>query len=357
MSRSKRSRFEPGGAPGLHLTPRDVAILKAVARYRVLHSGMIGRVVALKGFTPGGIDARHGVFDPAKRIRDRLTELFHGGFLARPRAAYSLVRPGSEPLTYALGREGEHLLAELHADDVTASARKTRIATRGFLEHQLLVNEVAIALAESASRKMEITIGEELLADRCNTTAHPFRFTAEVTLGTESKTIGIEPDLAFTIRTGERTYGYLVEVDRDTEPAIRSRHTRGGRTPTLAGTSLLRKLLAYAVIKRSGVVEKRLGWRNFKVLIVCAPRPGGGDRIDRLKETIRHHVPNQSGLFLLAPASDILCADDILDIAWLDTDGNAQRLAPERITRATETAGSRLPRSDAADRSGLHSHA
>lgn len=335
MSRSKRSRFEPGGAPGLHLTPRDVAILKAVARYRVLHSGMIGRVVALEGFTPGGIDARHVLFDPAKRIRDRLTELFHGGFLARPRAAYSFVRPGSEPLTYALGREGERLLAELGAGDDAGNARKTRAAKRGFVEHQLLVNEVAIALRESASRTVRIAIGDELLVSSGHATAHPFRFTAGVTLGTESKTIGIEPDLAFTNRTGERTYGYLVEVDRDTEPAVRSRQSRGGRTPTLTGTSILRKLLGYAAIKRDGEIGKRLGWRNFKVLFVCEPRPGNGNRIDGLKETMRHYLPSQSGTFLLAIATDILNADNTLDIEWRDAEGNPHRLAPEPITRET----------------------
>lgn len=329
MSQAKRSRFEPGGAPGLHLTPRDIAILKAVARYRVLHSGMIGRVVALEGFTPGGIDARHGLFDPAKRIRDRLTELFHGGFLARPRAAYSFVRPGSEPLTYALGREGERLLSELDIDCERGNARKTRQATRGFLEHQLLVNEMAIALRESASRKVTIVIGDELLDHRSNA-AHPFRFTAEVTLGTEAKTIGIEPDLVFTIRTGERTYGYLVEIDRDTEPAVRSRTSRGGRTPTLTGTSILRKLLGYAAIKRSGAVAERLGWRNFKVLFVCEPRPGNNGRIARLKETVRDHTPPQQGLFLFTFADDIAQSNDILDVGWHDASDDVAQLGVER---------------------------
>ena len=202
MSRSKRKRFEPGGAPGLHLTPRDIAIVKAVARYRVLHSGMIGRVVALEGFTPGGIDARHGIFDPAKRIRDRLTELFHGSFLARPRAAYSFVRPGSEALAYALGPNGARLLSDLDADFEIASPRKTRQATHGFLEHQLLVNELAISLKESNTRSRPITIGDDLLKDTRHSSTHPFRFSADVTLGTESQRIGIEPDLAFAIQSG-----------------------------------------------------------------------------------------------------------------------------------------------------------
>ncbi|MGD9784649.1 MAG: replication-relaxation family protein [Hyphomicrobiaceae bacterium] len=261
-----------------------------------------------------------------------MTELFHGGFLARPRAAYSFVRPGSEPLTYALGREGTRLLTDLDADFEIASPRKVRQATRGFLDHQLLVNELAISLRESHARSRPIAIGDDLLDTTGHSSTHPFRFSADVTLGTETRRIGIEPDLAFAIQSGERTYGYLVEIDRDTEPAVRSRQARGGRTPTLTGTSILRKLLGYAAIKRSGAVADRLGWRNFKVLFVCEPRPGGGDRIGRLTEVVKKHVPHQARLFMFASAAEMKQQDDILELDWRDANGNTVRLDPDRVT-------------------------
>lgn len=334
MRRTKRSRFEPGGAPGLRLTERDVEIVKAVARYRVLHSEMIGRAVALAGFETGGIDTCREAFDPAKKIRDRLTELFHGGFLDRPRSGFSFALPGSDPIAYAVGREGERLLARLDVEMDASPGRKTRNATSGFLEHQLLINEVAISLRESVSSNMSVAIGDEMRAAAAARRSHPFRFSAEVTLGTETRTIGTEPDLAFTIGADDRTLAFFVEVDRSTEPALRYRYARGARRPTLTGTSILRKLLAYGALKRTDTIKDRLGWRNFKVLFVCETLPGSGNRIARLMEVVRDHVPKQTAMFLFASADDITQSDNILQVPWRDADGNITRLDPERIRSA-----------------------
>lgn len=328
MTNPKRSRFEPGGAPGLRLTERDVAIINSVAHYRVLNAGMIGRVLELNGFDAHGIDAQTGATDHAKKIRDRLTELFHGGFLSRPRAGFSFAFPGSEPIVYGLGPEGRRLLhAHGHCEVGADGLRKTQAARSGFLQHQLLTNEVALSLRDSAGRRSGLTlaIDDEIVDDR-EVHTRPFRFNADITLGADQRKVGIVPDLGFTISNADRIHAYFVEIDRETEPAIRNKRSRGGRTPTLAGTSILKKMLGYGALKSSGIVNQCLGWRNFKVLFVCESRPGGGDRIARLQEITMQHAPKQAGLFLFAWAEDITDASDILQAALRDANGNISRL-------------------------------
>ncbi|MCB1521105.1 MAG: replication-relaxation family protein [Hyphomicrobiaceae bacterium] len=331
MRGGKRSRFEPGGAPGLRLTERDIEIVKAVASYRVLDAQLIGRVLPLSGFEARGIDARTGEIDHAKKIRDRLTELFHGRLLSRPRAGFSFAFPGSEAIVYAPGPGASDLLRHRTDIDVDPNAiRKAQTAQRGFLEHQLLTNAVAISFREAAARRtdLRIEIDDAVLDSATADHARAYRFGADIVLGDERRKIGIVPDLTMTISKAGRTHAYFVEIDRQTEPAVRQCRSRGKRQPTLTGTSILRKLLGYAAVKASGTVEERLGWRNFKVLFVCEPRPGGGDRIARLIEIVQRYAPQKAGLFLFALAEDIAASSDIMQAVWCDASGNTRRLDP-----------------------------
>ncbi len=339
MTKPKRSRFEPGGAPGLRLTERDVAIFKAVARYRVLDAEMIGRVLELSGFDASGIDARTGHIDHAKKIRDRLTELFHGGFLSRPRAGFSFAFPGSEPIAYAIGAEGVRLLGRQDDDSIDADAiRNTRNAGREFLQHQLLTNEFRIALQESVANRSDLALALDVVLHGDSNPNRSIQFSAEVTLGIEHRKVGIVPDLSFAISDAERTHAYFVEIDRETEPAVRNKWSRGSRTPTLSGTSILKKMLGYGALKSSGTIEKNLGWRNFKVLFVCEPRPGGGDRIRRLQEITKQRATKHTGLFLFASAEDITRTSDILRVEWRDANGNVSRLDLTSVALMQRTA-------------------
>ncbi len=88
--RSKRFERDPEAAPPMHLTSRDVAILRHVSRHRFLNSKQIAMLV---GESP--------------RIVRRLDVMFRCGYLDRPRAQLVYyASAGSEPLVYAIGRKG-----------------------------------------------------------------------------------------------------------------------------------------------------------------------------------------------------------------------------------------------------------
>src|SRR5476649_1300693 len=95
MTRLPRFRRVPE-APTMRLTPRDLEILRHVARHRFLNSAQIA---ALTGGS-------------AQQLLRRLQRLFHSGYLDRPRAQLSyFTTDGSRPMVYGLARAGARALA------------------------------------------------------------------------------------------------------------------------------------------------------------------------------------------------------------------------------------------------------
>lgn len=247
-----RARYRPrrrrsGDPPPFQMTPRDLDILRAVARFRFLDSGQITRLL------PGS----------AKNMRARLKLMFEHGLLDRPECQYDAYRPGggSSEIVYALGVKGAKRLAENGVRDVDASAswsQKNRDARRPFFEHTLAVADFAIRLTVDVRSRsgIELVDGESLHARLPASTREmpkPFRFGVPVICDGTRHVFGVEPDYMFSLGfpAEQRRANYLVEIDRGTMPVERS---------DLAASSILRKLVAYRELWRSGAHTAQLGW-------------------------------------------------------------------------------------------------
>jgi hypothetical protein len=137
---TRRPRFERAPIPRMVLTPRDLEILRAVHRYRLLRS------THLVSLTGGGRQAT---------LR-RLQLLFHHGYLDRPPMQLDWYTRGSEPFVYALGNRGAEALemeGELRRGGVRWDT-KNRNLSRIFLHHTLMVAEIMVAF-EVACRSRE----------------------------------------------------------------------------------------------------------------------------------------------------------------------------------------------------------
>src|ERR1041384_3682580 len=87
----RRPRFQRSNdAPPIHLTDRDVEIIRHVHKHRFLRSTHIRKLVG-------------GTSDTVLR---RLQLLFHHGYLDRPRAQIDYYRRGSQAMVYGLGDKG-----------------------------------------------------------------------------------------------------------------------------------------------------------------------------------------------------------------------------------------------------------
>src|SRR5262249_5984115 len=91
-------RIETRHTTPLELTPRDLTLLEAVYRYRMLEGQ---QVEALFFSTPG---------KPNSRARARLRRLYQHGFLKRVERPIYRHRPNPSPV-YRLGKRGAELLA------------------------------------------------------------------------------------------------------------------------------------------------------------------------------------------------------------------------------------------------------
>jgi hypothetical protein len=304
----RRPRFERAPVRRVILTPRDLAILRAVHRHRLLRST---HLIALAGGS-------------RQSTLRRLQILFHHDYLDRPVIQLDWYTRGSEPLVYALGNRGAEVL-ETEGDLRRGGIRwdtKNKGLSRVFLHHTLAVAEVMVAF-EVACRKregMRFIPPEEILAGAPEATCQlrlPFRWQVEIRHGGKPYRLGVEPDGIFGLdfegepENRRRAYFFL-EADRGTMPVMRK---------GLAQTSFLRKLLAYRATWRQGLHRTHLGIPNFRVLTVTTSR----ERVENLVEACRALSGGGAGLFLFADREN-LSSEDILVHEWVEGKGEIVRL-------------------------------
>src|SRR5712691_8489838 len=134
----RRPRFRRASQPpAFRLTDDDIVIVRQLARYRFLRSTHIAALIGRS----------------LDRTNDRLSRLFHAGYLDRPRAQLDYYpTAGSAPLVYALADRGARLLIERYgiAFANVEWSRKNREAGRPFIEHQLEIIDFYVALQYAA---------------------------------------------------------------------------------------------------------------------------------------------------------------------------------------------------------------
>jgi len=305
-------RRRSGTPPALQITPRDIDILRAVARHRFLNSA---HICALIGGSP-------------KNIRNRLKGLFELGLLDRPECQYDFYRPGggSSLAVYALADAGARTLAATEGAmsglEVAWSAKNRKVG-RPFLEHTLAIADFTVALRISVAdySDVELLDGHELIARMPPETqagAKPLRFSVPVIFRSVRHPIGVEPDYAFSLRFPQRKIraNYLVELDRGTMPIERS---------DLGASSILRKFLSYQQLWRTKAHTRQFGWRNFRVLLVTSD----ASRARHMRDCLKRHVGGEgSPLFWFADRT-ILQSADLFRAQWFDGHGRSRMLAPD----------------------------
>jgi hypothetical protein len=304
----RRPRFKRAPIRRLALTSRDLEILRAVHRHRLLRSK---HLLVLMGGSP-------------QAILRRLQLLYHHGYLDRPPMQLDWYARGSEPLVYALENRGAEVLeteGELRRGGVRWDT-KNRNLSRIFLHHTLMVAEIMVAF-EVACRNREgvrFIPPKEILARLPEVTLHlrlPFRWQVEVRHGGKLYRLGVEPDRVFGLEfagapENRRRAYFFLEADRGTMPVVRK---------GLGQTSFLRKLLAYQETWRQGLHREYLGIPNFRVLGVTA----SPERVENLVEACRA-LSGGSRIFLFTDRES-LGRGSILAHEWVNGGGESVRLS------------------------------
>ncbi|HEX4961382.1 MAG TPA: replication-relaxation family protein [Thermoanaerobaculia bacterium] len=305
---TRRPRFERVPVRGIALTSRDLELLRAVYRHRLLRST---HLVALSGGS-------------SQATLRRLQLLFHHGYLDRPPMQLDWYARGSEPMVYALGNRGAEVLETM--DQVkrggTRWDTKNRNLSRVFLHHTLAVAEVMVDFEAACRSREEVQFipPEEVLRRAPAETRRlrlPFRWQVEVRQGGKPYRLGVEPDRVFGLQfenapESRRRVFFFLEADRGTMPVARKGLTQ---------TSFVRKLLAYQATWRQGLHRAHLGIPNFRVLTVTTSR----ERVEHLVEACRSLPGGGSRLFLFT-GQESLRRGDVLMHEWVNGRGESALL-------------------------------
>lgn len=293
--------------PRFQLTERDIEIIRQVARHRFLRSTHISQL----------LKASH------KKICERLTPLYHAGYLDRPRAQleYFVRGGGSSHLIYALGNRGAQLLASQDSflDTTIDWAEKNKQSGREFIKHTLAVSDIRVALATACHDNAGARFQNhdelfETLPAETRSAHNPWTWRVRLQYDGLFQEIGLIPDDTFALFLSDgRRRPYVLECDRGTMPVERS---------SLSQTSMLRKFLVYESARWQGIHTRQFGWKNFRVLTTTPSI----ERADNMRALIaRTPSLKHSPLFLFA-AHNQLRADNILGNRWIDATGKAHSL-------------------------------
>lgn len=302
MASAKRlPRFRRTRTRSFRVTERDLDIIEAVYRYRLLNSEHITALVE----------------GSAQVIRRRLQLLYHARFLDRPRVQIADFHrnPKPEPMVYALGNKGADVLAQhlgtpRRTIDWTAKNRKIRDT---FFRHTLMVAGILVAFEVSCRRHGNVRIvpWEEILAKKCpaETKKKKRPETWRVRIPGRGEH-GITPDAIFALHYLDRPEGrnhsyFFLEADRGTMPVKRR---------TLAQTAIFKKLLLYHATAVQKLHTRHFAFKTFRVLTVTA----SPDR-ERVFSMIRaaQELESLERIFLFAD-EDSLLSGDALSHQWLN---------------------------------------
>lgn len=309
---SRRPRFRRASeSPGFHVTDRDIAIIRHIARHRFLRST---HIAALAGRS---ID----------RANDRLCHLYHAGYIDRPRAQLDYYpTKGSAPMVYALANRGAQLLRERGEIGLSRIdwGRKNLEAGRPFIEHQLEIADFEVAAQLSAERSGYHYANAEDIVSKLPAVSdanrgNPFALRVTVSHQGARHEVGLVPDIAFAIDLKKRARrNFVAEIDRGTMPITRADFSQ---------TSIERKLRSYLSAYVSRLFDKKFGWKHFRVLFVTSDDSRVRSMVNALR-SIQPPGAAGSSLFLFA-SRDTLHASDPLTATWRGVDGSLRRLLPQ----------------------------
>lgn len=249
VKQQKRKRHKrQKSPPGMVLQPRDIDVIEAVYRFRVLSQAQIA--------------ALH--FGSKATAQYRLEKLYDHHFLERKFLPVSL-GDGRSPTLYVIDRKGlEALRTERGYDDVKWFGTSKGLSA-DFLSHTMAINDVMIRIMLACRAH-----GFELEQWRAENEvkADYDRVTIQLSQG-KREDIPVVPDSYFAIVAHHRRYPFFLELDRGTMTLARFKN----------------KIRAYIAYFKSGAYEKRYAAKSLRVLSIVSTRSqsGGEKRRDNLK--------------------------------------------------------------------------
>ena len=308
----------PKKKKGFAMQNGDVDIIRALARFRFLHSGQVQQLIGRS----------------EQVTLRRLQRLFEHGFLDRPECQKTHLThyfdQGARKLVYALGRQGAKVLARTdgaeHLERINWTLKNDRVDAP-HLQHTLESADGVIAFELAArSHKIQLIDQPDLIARAMLPVAtlqrsDPFRLRARrVNIKGISKPLDLSvvPDrlISLAFPNGTRS-SYSVELDRGEMPVKRR---------TLEGTSYAKKMLTYFEAWKQDAPEKTWGMKSIRVATVTT----SDARLENMIEAQEEITNGGSNLFLFTTLERLKA--DALGAIWVTGKGETVSLIPEGMS-------------------------
>jgi DNA-binding MarR family transcriptional regulator len=308
LVRERRRFFERPEEPrALRITPRDIQLLRNIARLRLTSAAQLA---ALDGGS-------------AQNVSRALLALFENGYVERPVAqvASRLLYEGSRPTIYGLTRKGAALLRK-HGEDVRRrlldGIDKERGAGWRFIEHTVAIAEFWVALELATRGRDDVRVlerSEILEAAPKSKMDRLVRLEASIRLGGALKKNAVVPDALFGLRFNDETESYfMLEVDRGEMPIERYKN--------MQRTYFAKKMLTYYEANRQQRHVHDLGIENFRVLTVTTDMA----RIEKMLEALNAITDGRGSNMFLFVDQVTLATGNPMEMQWVSGKGASVRI-------------------------------
>lgn len=223
------------------LSARDLAVFKVLSRYRYLPSNF------LHAFVPGN----------AGYHETRMTDLFHEGWLNRPRQQWAAINARYRPAIAELDTKGQQALIERGIIPGRA------LGNGGSFTHELMVCLIMASFELGARNTGLQLVSPELAhsAPRANLAPAGVEIRVSITHDGKNTAFDLKPDgYPFGLASANRRLWFPgFEADRHTEPL---------HVGDLERSSILKKVLAYREMVAADLYRSHLGFTNMLVPII-----------------------------------------------------------------------------------------
>ena len=269
------------------------------------------------------------LFKDDQHVGSRLRELYQAGYLERPivqlqlRVKNGVVAEGSVPLVYCVTASGLSLIGQARRDALGLGklswVSKINEGTQVFMSHTLATVDVGVGV-DVAVRKQQhlIRLSEAALlstmSEQRRNSVRPWSLRTTY----KGEPLTAVCDLAFALQDQQsrKRWNFLVEVDRGHMPIA-----RGQDGADFSGTSIMRKLIAYAKAYTDDEHQKAFGFRGMRVLFLTTSE----ERVRTCIQAARDRFGSASvaRLFLFGTLD---AARDMLGYGFVGVDGKLTRL-------------------------------
>ena len=301
VERQRAKLFQRSVTEARDLTPRELALMNHVRRYRLVSSADLA---LLDG----------GSHQNVLRI---LRDLFDLGLLERPKAQVAnWIDGGARPMIYGLSNKGARLL-RLYEDEGDLSENNRR-AGAVFVHHTAEIASFMVRLEVACRSQGHISLlTREDILDNAPAKTRMMREPLRLRMPTSAagkRTASVIPDEFFGLAYPNDTAAYFfLELDRGTMPIVRKGSDR---------TSFARKLSTYWQAWKAGKYAEQFGVKHVRVLTVAPSR----ERVATMIEATRAITNGSgSGLFLFVDR-ETFCRSDALATEFVNAKRETVRL-------------------------------